>query len=117
MPWCFRKNKKDLPIAPLPKRVVVVLHGLAATPLIMQGLADYLTEKGGLHVENVGYASTLEDIPAAPDRSRHVIRGLEGVEQVDFVAHSLGNIVIRRFLGDMEGLDPKTDRRSNLVEW
>ncbi len=86
----------------MPKHVVVVLHGLGATPLLMRGFADYLVEKGGLHVENIGYASTIENIPAFARSLDHVIRGFEGVEQVDFVAHSTGNIVIRRYLGDIE---------------
>lgn len=98
----FQKMKRELSINPMPKHIVVMLHGLGATPLVMRGFADYLVEKGGMHVENIGYASTIENIPQFAKSLDHVIRGFEGVELVDFVAHSTGNIVIRRYLGDIE---------------
>ncbi len=98
----FELNKRTLQIGPMPKHVVVMLHGLGATPLLTRGFADYLVEKGGMHVENIGYASTVENVGAFARSLDHVIRGFEGVEQVDFVAHSIGNIVIRRYLGDLE---------------
>ena len=97
----FDKAKGDFQLAPLPAHVTLVLHGLAATPRFMDGMVDYLTENG-LHVENVGYASTLDDIGAFAKSLDIVIRHLDGVEKIDFVAHSMGNIVIRRYLGDLE---------------
>ena len=104
----FQEKQRDLHIGPMPKHVVVMLHGLGATPLVMRGFADYLTVQGGMHVENIGYASTVENISAFARSLDHVIRGFEGVELVDFVAHSTGNIVIRRYLGDIErnGIPP-----------
>ncbi len=98
----FQRLKREVPISPMPKHIVVMLHGLGATPLVMRGFANYLVENGGLHVENIGYASTVENIPIFAKSLDHVIRGFEGVELVDFVAHSTGNIVIRRYLGDIE---------------
>ncbi len=98
----FQANKQSFNVGPMPKHVVVMLHGLGSTPLLMRGFADYIVSKGGLHVENIGYASTVENVAAFAKSLDHVIRGFEGVEQVDFVAHSIGNIVIRRYLGDLE---------------
>jgi len=100
----LEKAKQDIPLKPLPKHVVLVLHGLGTTPWFMQGMADYLTDKGSLHVENIGYASTLEDFGAYAKSLESVIRHLEGVEKIDFVAHSMGNIVIRRYLGGLTRL-------------
>jgi hypothetical protein len=42
-----------------------------------------------------------------------VISHLDGVEKIDFVAHSMGNIVIRRYLGDLARLDP--DKRPAIT--
>lgn len=96
--------KSDRKLAPLPKHVVLVLHGHGATPVLMQGFVDYLRQKGEFHVENIGYASTLDDVGSFAKALDGVVRHLDGVESVDFVAHSLGNIVIRRFLWDMQHL-------------
>lgn len=96
--------KGELQLAPLPKHVVLVLHGHGATPVLMRGFVDYLRQTGGFHVENIGYASTLDDVGSFAKALDSVVRHLEGVESIDFVAHSLGNIVIRRFLGDVQRL-------------
>ena len=29
-----------------------------------------------------------------------VIEGLEGIDEIDFVCHSLGNLIVRRYLGE-----------------
>jgi pimeloyl-ACP methyl ester carboxylesterase len=48
----------------------------------------------------------MEDINSYAASLDSIIRHLEGVEQVSFVAHSMGNIVIRRYLHDLERLQP-----------
>lgn len=100
----LNRAKREHQLEPLPKHVVLVLHGHGATPVLMRGLVDHLRQEGGFHVENMGYASTLDEIGSFAKSLASVIRNLEGVESIDFVAHSLGNIVIRRFLGDIKRL-------------
>ncbi len=99
--------KKATAFPPLPKHVVIVMHGLGAPPKFMEGLVDYLRENGNLAAINVGYPSTMEDIDAYAASLDSVIRNLEGVESVSFVAHSMGNIVIRRYLANVERLTPE----------
>jgi pimeloyl-ACP methyl ester carboxylesterase len=72
----------------------------------MSGLCDYLHDKGGFAVVNFGYSSTMDDISAYATALDSVVRHLEGVENVSFVAHSMGNIVVRKFLKDLEPLAP-----------
>jgi hypothetical protein len=72
----------------------------------MRGLVEYLREQGKFHVENIGYASTLDDFGAFAKSLDHIVRNLDGVESIDFVAHSMGNIVIRRYLGDLQRMPP-----------
>ena len=76
----------------------------------MQGLCDYIERKSDFTVVNVGYPTTLLDIGTHARYLAHLIDGLEGVEEINFVAHSMGNIVIRHYLHDMisEGVDVGT---------
>jgi pimeloyl-ACP methyl ester carboxylesterase len=99
--------KKETPFPPLPKHVVIVMHGLGAPPKFMEGMVDYFRETGNLAAINIGYPSTMEDIDAYAASLDSVIRNLEGVESVSFVAHSMGNIVIRRYLANLERLTPE----------
>ncbi|HYO24202.1 MAG TPA: alpha/beta fold hydrolase [Lacipirellulaceae bacterium] len=93
-------------IPPLPQDVVVVLHGLGANRAVMARLCKALREEGKFHVVNVTYPSTMLSIDDYARSLESVIRHLAGVERVSFVAHSMGNIVVRKYLRNMETLDP-----------
>jgi pimeloyl-ACP methyl ester carboxylesterase len=88
--------KRDRALRPMQGTVVLALHGLGRSRLSMASMAEYLEEQGGFTVLRVGYASTREGIDAHAASLCSVIRNLDGVEQIHFVAHSMGNIVIRR---------------------
>lgn len=98
--------KKAENFPPNPKEVTIVLHGLGAGRQFMEGLSEYLEENGNMATINVGYPSTMEDIDSYAASLDSVIRHLDGVERINFVAHSMGNIVIRRYLNNMSRLDP-----------
>jgi len=102
----LEQAKIEQAIAPLPKDVVIVMHGLGASRKWMNGLSKYLEDEGGLHVVNVGYPSTMGQIGEHAATLTNVIKHLDGVESVSFVAHSMGNIVIRHCLADMAALPP-----------
>jgi hypothetical protein len=91
------RARANLP--PLEGKVVVVLHGLGRTRSSMAGLCRFLEQDGEYTALSVSYASTrgsLDDHAAALSR---VIGHLDqGVQEINFVAHSLGNLVIRRLL-------------------
>ena len=99
------KVRRKLP--PMHGRAVIVLHGLAHSREGMAGLAQYLNEQGGYQeVFNVGYPSTRLDIGEHAQALKHILRHLDGIHEIDFVAHSMGNIVIRHYLGDQAGRKP-----------
>jgi len=79
---------------------VVVLHGLGRTRASMGKLCDFLQQHGGYAVFNVGYPSTRRGIGEHARALARIIENLDGIEQINFVAHSMGNIVIRRYLAD-----------------
>jgi len=94
---------------PMRGRGVIVLHGLGKTPAMLDKLARYLHDEGGYTIFNVGYASTQAPMADHAQSLGRVIRSLEGIESVDFVAHSMGNIVLRHYLGDHT--DPATGEK------
>ena len=98
------KKKEKLP--PMPPAVVIILHGLGANRQMMTGLAGFLEKKGGFITVNVGYPSTLSSIEEHALSLASVIRHLEGVREISFVAHSMGNLVIRHTLKDFKLLAP-----------
>lgn len=90
------KRQKRLP--PLAGRAVIVLHGLIRSRSASGGMARYLREESGLTAIAVGYPSTRAAIDEHASSLAKVVEHLEGIEEVNFVGHSLGNIVIRRYL-------------------
>ncbi len=98
----LQKRRESGEIPPMPRHIVIAIHGLAGSRGIMDGLARHLTEQGGFFVINFGYASTSGTIQKQAVALESVLRNLEGVEEVSFVAHSMGNIVVRHLLYKLE---------------
>lgn len=112
--WQEIRQAESVP--PLKKKVILVLHGLGRTRGSMSELTEALAEDPEYSVLSFSYASTREPIGKHAQSLARVVSRLEGVEQIDFVAHSLGNIVIRRFLADQQagnsdgGIDDRIHR-------
>ncbi len=96
------KAARNLP--PMKGKAVIVLHGLFRSRASMNKVCRHL-EKGGYTVFNMSYASTQRDVAAHALALDRVVRGLEGIEEISFVGHSMGNIVIRHYLHDQAGAD------------
>ncbi|QDT69146.1 Alpha/beta hydrolase family protein [Planctomycetes bacterium MalM25] len=84
---------------------VVVLHGLGGSRGQMRPLHDYLADRG-YQVFSVGYPSTRGGVDQHAEQLARVIDSLAGIDRIHFVAHSLGNLVIRRWMAD--NTDPTT---------
>jgi pimeloyl-ACP methyl ester carboxylesterase len=85
---------------PMSGAAVIVMHGLLRSARGMRGLARYLESEGGYTAFNVNYPSTrlpIAEHAAALDR---ILRGLEGIDEIHLVCHSLGNLVVRHYLAD-----------------
>jgi pimeloyl-ACP methyl ester carboxylesterase len=92
--------------------LVIILHGLSRTSKPMRPLAKYLQNEGGYTVINFEYASTRKRVGEHAIALRSVIDGLgPGVTEINLVGHSLGNIVVRRYLAD--NADPGTGRQGD----
>jgi pimeloyl-ACP methyl ester carboxylesterase len=93
-------------IPPLSGRAVITLHGFGRSRDHMQPLGRYLREKGDLTWINVTYSSTRGSLDDHAATLAQVIDGLDGIEAIDLVGHSLGNLVVRRYLGEGQADEP-----------
>lgn len=113
------RRQPDFP--PIPATVLVSVHGLGRTRNSMSAIGKYVSEKGGFGWINFGYASTRAEIAENARALRTALDELASLkreqdahaESTDdsgirfhFLAHSLGNIIIRRMLSDIERDDP-----------
>jgi pimeloyl-ACP methyl ester carboxylesterase len=94
----LERERREQAMPPLSPRVIVLLHGLGRTRGSMSQLQEYLATHTTCDVLRFSYASSRNDVDAHAAALGRVIANLEGVAEVDFVAHSLGNIVVRRYL-------------------
>ncbi len=104
------KVKKKLP--PMSGTGVILMHGLLRSSASMDSLAEYLTSHGQMSVFNVTYPSTRASLEQHARQLDRVIRTLEGIDKIHFVAHSLGNLVTRRWMTGFDNASPHVpDRR------
>ncbi len=93
-------------------RVVIIAHGLIRSAGSMKRLGDYLERHGDFTAVYFQYASTRRPVSEHAKALQRVIDSLgPEVTEINFVAHSLGNIVIRRLLGDQIRNDVACDPR------
>lgn len=95
----FEALKKLQNIEPLSGKAVILLHGLGRTRGSMSKLSRHFKEKGFLPI-NVEYASTRAPIREHAKSLHRIISHLDGVDEIYFVGHSMGNIVWRYYLNE-----------------
>ena len=91
--------KRERNLAPMQGTAVVLLHGLAAPRWTMGLLGRHLHKQAGYEVFNVEYASTRCSVDDHARSLANVIKSLQGINQINLIGHSMGNVVIRRYLG------------------
>ncbi|MDX1945942.1 MAG: lipase [Pirellulaceae bacterium] len=108
----FDELRREREIPALDGKIVVLLHGLSRTRDAMAGIAAHLKNKGYTPI-NVGYASTRRSLDDHALSLARVLAGLDGADELHFVCHSLGNLVVRRYLGEAMQPQPRwqTDPR------
>ncbi len=108
--------RRERKLKPMSGDAVVLVHGLAAPGWSMHLLGKHLNKHMGVEVFNVEYASTRCSIDDHARSFARIIARLEGIEKIHMVGHSMGNIVIRRYLaGETSGhatwqADPRVGR-------
>lgn len=83
------------------RHVVFLLHGLMRTRHSMTPLQTHLN-KEGYDVIRFSYASSRSSIGNHAKALREVMEGLPANTRFSFVGHSMGNIVVRHMIGDLQ---------------
>jgi pimeloyl-ACP methyl ester carboxylesterase len=107
---CLKTLDELSPITPEtgPKHYVILLHGLMRTSHSMSLLAESLQATGDYEAVSLTYASSRESIASHAAAVREVIEALPADASFSFVGHSMGNIVTRCLIGDLQrDGDPK----------
>ena len=86
---------------------VIYLHGIGRTSRSMRPLLDAMPTDGFVHVP-IEYPSTRVPLAQAADYLHSLIESLTDVSKISFVVHSMGGLVVRRFLKDHS--DPRLER-------
>lgn len=85
-------------IPPLTGDAVIVLHGLGENRSSMQPLVKHLRSRLDATVLTFGYASPRAGIDDHGATLGRVVAALPQVGRISFVGHSLGNLVVRRWM-------------------
>jgi pimeloyl-ACP methyl ester carboxylesterase len=94
---------------------VILLHGLGESRWSMQPLAESLRPALDADVMSFGYASVKADIDAHARALGAVVAGLPEAERISFVGHSLGNLVVRRWMAIAAAEDLARVRRMVML--
>ena len=94
----LRELKDERQLPPVTGKAVILLHGLGAPSWSMHMLANHLQQQGGYTTISLDYASLRAGIDHHAGSLANVIRNLPEVSEISFVGHSMGNIVVRRYL-------------------
>src|SRR4051812_48020884 len=81
-------------------KAIIVLHGLFRTRSSMATLGGALSKSGGFKTFCMGYPTTRGSVESHALLLDNVVRSLEGISEINFIAHSLGNLVVRHWIDD-----------------
>ncbi len=84
-------------LQPMAGHAVVLLHGIVRSSKAMATIAKRL-ESEGYQVVPFDYPSTREGLSGCAKFLDEVVRSLDGVEQISFVGHSMGGLVVRKWM-------------------
>lgn len=81
---------------------IILLHGLMRTSQSMRSMEKALHEAGHENTVRFSYASTRQPIAEDAAALREVLEGMPRDETFSFIGHSMGNIVVRHLVGDLQ---------------
>lgn len=90
------------PAADSPRSVVVLIHGLLRSHRSMKRLESDFSQADEAEVIRFSYASTRKSIGDHAAALREVLQDFPANTQFRFVGHSMGNIVVRHLIGDLQ---------------
>lgn len=101
------KIRRAKNLAPDTGHAVIYLHGIGRTSRSMLPIANGMPQDGYVHVM-FEYPSTRVPIEKCAEYLKSVIDSLTDVDKISFVTHSMGGLVVRRYMKDH--FDPRLHR-------
>ena len=111
----FRQLEGAGQIPAVTGEAVFVLHGLGESRQSMLPLVQHLRTGLDATIMTFGYASPRAGLAAHANSLARVLAGLPQVTGVSFVGHSMGNLVVRRWLGMADPGDTNRIRRMVML--
>lgn len=84
-------------LGPMSGKAVILVHGIVRSSKSFEAIAEKLKKEGYTTV-GFDYPSTRTDIEDSAEYLHSVMQSLEGVEEINFVVHSMGGLVVRTYL-------------------
>lgn len=103
----LKQIREEQKLPPMTGRGVILIHGILRSAKCMSSMAAAL-EKAGFHTFQFDYPSTQVSIPEAAEYLHKTIESLEGIEELNIVAHSMGGLVTRAYFAEHH--DPRFRR-------
>jgi hypothetical protein len=94
------REEKKLP--PMEGKALILLHGLFRTRSAMTALCKFINASGSYKTFCMGYPTSRGSVDSHARSLDSVVRSLEGMSEINFVAHSLGNLVVRHWLHNLK---------------
>ncbi|MDR2756191.1 MAG: hypothetical protein LBC20_10835 [Planctomycetaceae bacterium] len=103
-------------LLPMAGTAVVIMHGFGSNTMTTRHLAVWLKERKAYdYVFNVAYPSTMQSVLEHAILLDRIIKNLPPtIKRIDFIGHSLGCIVVRRYLSGQ--LEPDWSVSENPLE-
>jgi pimeloyl-ACP methyl ester carboxylesterase len=99
--------RREQKLPPMNGKAVILVHGIVRSSKSFHRMSSVLRD-AGYHVIGFDYPSTRIEIPASAEYLHQVIESLEGIDEINFVVHSMGGLVVRAYLSQHK--DPRIGR-------
>lgn len=107
----MRRLQEAAGLEPAGERAAVLIHGILGWKDRWAPMSDALRRRG-LEVIDVNYPSTRARIEDHVAQLRTVLANMDEFEEINFVTHSMGGLILRRLLADWPDLPA---RRAVLI--
>lgn len=104
--------RKERKLPAMNGKAVILVHGIVRSSKSFHKMSSVLRD-AGYHVIGFDYPSTRIEIPDSAEYLHQVIDSLEGIDEINFVVHSMGGLVVRAYL--KEHCDPRIKRMVMLA--
>lgn len=105
----LQKICEEQKLEPMSGKAVVLIHGIIRSSRSFDRMRKRLVEEG-YQVFGFNYPSTRVPITDAARYLERALQSLEGIEEIDFVVHSMGGLVVRCYLMNCKKPDPRIHR-------